>query len=40
MLTLFHAVFTDRVRSVGSAAPRQAPVEEVEAEESTCSGKA
>lgn len=39
VLTLFPAVFTGRVISVGSAVPWQAPVE-VEAEESTCSGKA
>lgn len=38
LLTLFIALLTDRVRSVGSAGPWQAPVE-VEAEEWTCSGK-
>lgn len=38
VLTLFLAVSADRVRCGGPAAPWQAPVE-VEAEESTCSGK-
>lgn len=39
LLTLFRFVFTDRASYAGSAAPWQAWVE-VEAEESTCSGKA